>query len=935
MRNLAVAVLCLSLTLGAIGTQKRPLNHSDYDTWQTIKTTAISANGQWALYVKGPFDGDNSLIVTRTDGSRSITVERGNAPRFMGDSAFVVAMIQPLKKDVDQARKEKKKPEDQPKPSLGILELSTGQLKTIEKVRSFRMPDRKGEWIAYQPEPPAPKPPDPNAPKTEGEQKPAKKRDHAAGAEWKLLHVASGREHSLADVDAFVWREDGSDAAYSVSTKTGEGDGAYRWLANTEVSVPLLTGLGRYSQLVMDDDTQRIVFLTDRDDYAAETPSLSVYCWTTKGDAVKIADSKSAGFPDGWMIPNRGGLSFSHSANRVFFAGAPIPPKEEKDETPPEEKVVVDIWNWQDPLIQPMQLMQATSERNRTYEFMVSAGGGKVHQLETPELPNATVGSRGDGNFATLSTSLPYRPMVSYDGTYNDVYLLNLETGEKTHVLSQEGGAALLSPNSAYMYWYSEPDRAWYSMSTWTGRIVLMSKGIPHPLHDEEHDAPSLAGSYGLGGWLEDDSRVLINDSHDIWIADPSGEEQPIPLTDGFGRARDIELRVQTIGERENPWFRGGETIYLSGRHRRTKERNLYTISLEAGAFPRKVVGFEKAFNVGQKARDANIALFTRSDFDEFPDVWCSDLGFANPRKLSDLDEQRKQYSWGTSELISWISSDGAELQGVLYKPEGFSHAKKLPMIVYFYERLSDNLHSFYHPAPGSGSVNISFYVSRGYVVFTPDIPYRIGYPGQSAMHAIIPGVQEILSRGGVDPKKIGLQGHSWGGYQIAYMITQTNLFACAEAGAPVSNMVSAYGGIRWQTGMSRQFQYEKTQSRIGGTLWDKPLQFLENSPVFWADKVNTPLLMLHNDNDGAVPWYQGIEYYMALRRLEKPVWMVNYNGEGHGIGKRPNQKDWAIRMQQFFDHYLMGAPMPVWMAEGVPATQKGKTLGLDYSKGG
>jgi dipeptidyl aminopeptidase/acylaminoacyl peptidase len=192
-----------------------------------------------------------------------------------------------------------------------------------------------------------------------------------------------------------------------------------------------------------------------------------------------------------------------------------------------------------------------------------------------------------------------------------------------------------------------------------------------------------------------------------------------------------------------------------------------------------------------------------------------------------------------------------------------------------------------------------------------------------------VPGVLHILEMGFVDRERIGVQGHSWGGYQIAYMITRTNIFRAAEAGAPVSNMTSAYGGIRWGSGMSRMFQYEKTQSRIGGTLWEYTQRYIENSPLFWADKIQTPVLMMHNDKDGAVPWYQGIEFFVALRRLGKPVWMLNYNGEAHGLRKYINQKDFAVRMQQFFDHYLKEAPAPVWMQEGVPAVKKGKTLGL------
>ena len=251
-------------------------------------------------------------------------------------------------------------------------------------------------------------------------------------------------------------------------------------------------------------------------------------------------------------------------------------------------------------------------------------------------------------------------------------------------------------------------------------------------------------------------------------------------------------------------------------------------------------------------------------------------------------------------------------------------------MLVYFYERNSDRLHRYYTPAAGRASINVSFYVSRGYVVFIPDIPYKVGQPGASAADAILSGVKSVLSMGFVDEERVGMQGHSWGGYQTAYLVTQTDLFACAESGAPVSNMTSAYGGIRWSSGRSRMFQYERTQSRIGADLWEAREKYIANSPLFFADKINTPLLILHNDDDGAVPWYQGIELFVALRRLEKPAWMLNYNGNSHGVDGQPNRRDFAIRMQQFFDHYLKDAPEPEWMAVGVPAVKKGDELGLE-----
>ncbi|MBM3421463.1 MAG: S9 family peptidase, partial [Bacteroidetes bacterium] len=289
---------------------------------------------------------------------------------------------------------------------------------------------------------------------------------------------------------------------------------------------------------------------------------------------------------------------------------------------------------------------------------------------------------------------------------------------------------------------------------------------------------------------------------------------------------------------------------------------------------------------------------------------------------------------WGTVELVEWSSFDRSTLQGLLYKPENFDPSKKYPMIVYFYERSSDGLHNYSAPSPSASTVNRTYAVSNGYLVFVPDIPYVEGYPGQSCYNAVVSGTYALLNRFSfIDKDRLGLDGQSWGGYQIAWLITQTDLFAAAYAGAPVSNMISAYGGIRWESGMSRMFQYENTQSRIGGTLWEKPIHFIENSPIFFVPKINTPLLIMHNDEDGAVPWYQGIELFVAMRRLDKPAWMLTYNTEAHNLVRRPARMDLSIRKMQFFDHYLKGEVMPSWMKNGVPQIQKGKNQGYELVK--
>src|SRR6185436_13277976 len=301
-----------------------------------------------------------------------------------------------------------------------------------------------------------------------------------------------------------------------------------------------------------------------------------------------------------------------------------------------------------------------------------------------------------------------------------------------------------------------------------------------------------------------------------------------------------------------------------------------------------------------------------------------TDSTFAKLQKVTDANPQQAQLLWGSGELIKYRNADGVELKAALYKPENFDPSRRYPMMVYIYERLSQNVHNFVRPQPGT-SINMAYYVSNGYLVLTPDIIYTTGHPGQSALKCVLPAVQAVVEKGFVNRNAIGIQGHSWGGYQIAYMLTQTNVFKAAEAGAPVANMISAYDGIRWGTGLPRQFQYEKTQSRIGGSIWEYPMRFLENSPIFHMDRVKTPVLILHDDGDDAVPWYQGIEMFLSLRRMGKEAYLFNYNGEAHGLRKRHNQKDFTVRMQQFFDHLLKDTATPEWMEKGIPYIDREK----------
>jgi len=394
-------------------------------------------------------------------------------------------------------------------------------------------------------------------------------------------------------------------------------------------------------------------------------------------------------------------------------------------------------------------------------------------------------------------------------------------------------------------------------------------------------------------------------------------------LTDSVGRRDQLTFRA-IPPEAELRAFDPATPLTVRAFDNVSKAAGFYRERLGVTSAPERIVMAPKSWPVYEKARRADQVLVARADYREFPNLWTG-RALDQLTQISDVMPEQARYRWGNVQLVTWANLDGVPMEGLLFTPEGFDSTKAYPMVTYFYEQLSDGLHSYVRPA-GRNTINPVVYTSLGYLVFMPNIHYTPGYPGPSAVKAIVPGVQSLIARGIADPKRQGISGQSWGGYQTSYVITQTSLFAAAVPNATVVNMTSAYGGIRWESGVERAIvNYERGQSRIGGSLWEYPERYLENSPLFFLDRVTTPILFMANDADGAVPWYQGIEYFVAMRRLGKEAYMLNYNGDAHNPRKYANQKDVDRRMQEFFAAKLLGAPAPDWMQRGIPFLEKGR----------
>lgn len=934
--------------------QKKPLDHSVYDTWESVGAKQFSNDGNWAAYSINQQEGDAVLYFHHSLGAQKIKISRGtiaggfgiSSTLFSSDSKWAAFSIKPWHKDTRMARIKKKKPDEMTKDTLGIANLTTLAITKIPRVKSFKFPENGSALLAYNLE----KPLDTSRKKSvapAGGQKnddtdfladdePTGAAAAREGTDLILKNLTTGTERILKYVTDYAFSKDGKLLVYACSGSKKDAAAAQGvFLLNTETGLTktLVKGKGNFKNFTFDEESERLAFLGETSPEKAEIKDFKVYYNSLSLDTAQILiDREIDGMPANYTVSGDSRLNFSKDGNRLFLGIAPV--KKPKDTTLIDfENAKLDIWSYKDDYLQPMQLKNLDRDLRKSYlsAFDIYGTDPKIVPLTDVKLPDAGLINEGNADYALASTDYGNRIASQWTGgTARDYYLVDVKTGARKKIIESLNGNASASPSGNYILFYNKRTKLWSTYQVATGKVTVLNQGMDVKFYNEDNDVPDEPNSYGVAGWTEEDKAVLLYDRYDIWQFSPDGKQAPKNLTNGFGRLNNLTFRA----ERTNPearFFDKREVLWLDAFNNTTKENGFYRKAIHDNKNPELVIMAPVKYSNLVKAKNADIYIFDKGNYINSPDVYISkDLKTAT--KLSSTNPQQSNYNWGTAELVKWTTPKGYKSEGILYKPENFDPARKYPMIVYFYEKLSDGLYTYNAPAPTPSRLNIPFFVSNGYLVFAPDISYEIGHPGKSAEEFINSGVESLKKNSWVDGTKIGIQGQSWGGYQVAHLITATNMYAAAWAGAPVVNMTSAYGGIRWESGMNRQFQYEKTQSRIGATLWEKPELYIENSPLFNFPKVKTPVVIMSNDADGAVPWYQGIEMFTGLKRLGKPVWMLNYNNEAHNLVQRQNKKDIQIREQQFFDHYLKGAKAPVWMVSGIPATEKGKNWGFELT---
>ncbi|HXT71568.1 MAG TPA: prolyl oligopeptidase family serine peptidase [Vicinamibacterales bacterium] len=926
----------------------KPITIEDYARFKRLGGAAISADGKWMLYTVTPNDGDGTMFVQSLDSATTHEIPRGTGASFSDTSRWVAYFVAPPAGRGGRgnagrgggaqapATGGQGAAAQAPQRTFEILDLTTGTKTSFPAVASFSF-SPNGEWVLLRPQAAnAPAAADPNAGRGGGRAGGAPV-DNASqpGTDLLMRNLATGDQRYVGNVGAFTFDDAGALMAYTVRGQSRLGNGVYVMTLGSGETKMLDTAAADYDQLAWSDKGTNLAVL--RGDKARDRLQKDnvLLAWTNAGSPnarmTTVDPAKSSSFPAGMVISEFTAPRWSSDGARILV-GVKAQEPDRPASTATEPAANVDVWHWKDERPQSQQMITVNQDRRSTFAAVVDLASGAVRQIANDDM--RTITPTDDLKWAVGRIDTPYRGQIAWGGSKADVYRVNLLTGEKTIIepaLSRTMGS---SPDGKW-FLYLQKSRV-YSYDMATGKKTAIDGGRSFLDAEDDHDYEKPV--YGVAGFSADGKSALLYDRYDLWSL-PLAGGTPVNVTKGAGAKQEVRLRVAPMrptgagggGGRGGGAGAGGnegidltKPITFSAYGEFTKKTGYF--GMAPGQAPQPLIWADKAIGAPIVAKNADRVIFTQQTFNEYPNYWVSTKEFGAPRQVTDADpDLLKQFAWGSKKLIDYTNSKGQKLQATLTLPAGYEPGKRYPMLVYFYEIMSNTHHNFQIP-PYDDRPHMATYASNGYLVLQPDVVYEIGKPGSSALDCVGSAVKKVIELGYADPKKVGLQGHSWGGYQSSFLVTATDMFAAVVTGAPPTDLTSFYGTLYRSTGTIQQGITEVGQVRMGEnvTPWSHHALYESQSPIHNAPNIKTPFLILHGTADGAVDWGQGLEFYAAARRLGKQVILLSYPEEAHHLGRKENQIDFQIRMRQFFDHYLKGAPAPEWMTKGVPQVMKG-----------
>ncbi|MBW3535750.1 MAG: prolyl oligopeptidase family serine peptidase [Gemmatimonadetes bacterium] len=896
---------------------QEPVPPEEYGRFERLGAATLSPDGHWIAYAVNRVDGEDELRVRALRGETSITVPYGAEPAFSAGSRWLAWSV-----GVGEAERERLEAAGEPVPStVSILDLSTGERRSLGAAASFTF-SADGRFLSLA--------------------GPAPDEPEGRGGDLRVSTLADGSTTTFGNVGEHAWSTTGSLLAMAISTGTDQGNGVQVYAAGAGRLRGLDDSGAAYRGLAWREEGADLAVLRTLEDAPDSGTAHGVLAW--RGLDAPGAPTRfelhpgTPGMPDTLEVVEHARPRWSDGGRRLALGLRPMVGDDEADtaraapageadsadtgpaaapgtdetEEPDTQPADVQIWHTGDVRLVPEQASAAGRDGRRTLLAVWHLDEGRLVRLGDDLLEEARL---LDGwRHAVERDRDPYPWGVMFGRPYHDVWLIDPGSGERERALEQVRWD-WPSPAGRWLLWFDGSD--YWSRDLDSGRTRNLTSGLPTVFADTAYDTPTdRLPPHGIGGWLEDDEAVLLHDRYDVWRVAPDGSASG-RLT--RGAEEEVVHRVVRL-DRGEPSLPSDAPLYVELRGEWSGRTGYGRLHAD-GTVERLV--FEDALVRGlQRADSAEVYAFTRSRFDDSTDWFVGGASLAGARRVSDTNPFLPERAWGRSELIDFTSETGRRLQGALFHPAGHDPARRYPMIVYTYEILSPRVHAFVAPSERD-YYNVTAWTQQGYFVLMPDIVYRPREPGVSALEAVRPAVARVVEMGLVDPERVGLVGHSWGGYQATYLATRTDIFAASVAGAPLTDFVSMMGAIHWNPGIAELSHWETGQARMEVPFWEDPEAHRRNSPVHAVHEMETPLLMAFGDQDGVVDFDQGTGFYNFARRAGKQMVLLVYEGEDHGFRREENQRDYHRRILEWFGHYLKGEPAPRWITDGVPLTEQ------------
>ena len=905
MQKIATFLLCLLIWGAPSQAQKKNLTAEDYGKWQSIGASELSPNGSWIAYQITVQEDNDSLFVVNRATNKTYKLAFASSPEFSRDNQWLAYRIGLPFKEAEKLR-------DQSKPieyKMGLLNLSTGKIESIANVTRFGFSEN-GRFLAVTVAPP--------------------KDNKDKGSVLLVKNLSDSSTRTIGNVTEYAFNKKGDYLSYIVESANVAGNSVELFNLDTYTLKVVASDTLKFSKLTWAKNGGGFSFFKTFKKEGFEEENAQVYsCTSLSNPAILVFDPlKITGFPAGMRVHNLSTLRMSDDMSAVFFgvqSWTVTPKKEEKKpgdssktkqdslqletakKSMKSDSKLADVWHWKDAEIQPRQKITYQQDKNANYLSVWNTDKNTFYPLATEAFPDASL--TGNQKYAIIATDKKYKPAFKED--YADFNLVNTKTGESKLLFTKLQDGFYTSPQSSpdgrFLLYFK--DKNWFTYQIATEQETNITAAIKTNFWNTRDDHPATKPPFGIGGWIKGDKEVLLYDEYNIWAVAPDGSNFR-KITDG--EKEEIAFRVSRV-DFEEIYLDDATPLYFSAYGDKTKKYGYY--KYENGK-TEKLLFEDLQVNRLIKSRNANVFAYVKQDYDQSPELYVSD-NFSKEQKVANTNPQQQNYYWGKSKLIAFTNKLGKKMQGALYYPANYEPGKQYPMIVYMYEILSNNVHNYVAPSIRR-AYNTTNYTTNGYFVFQPDIVYETNDPGMSAVNCIVPGVKEVLKTGMIDANKVGIMGHSWGAYQTSFLITQTDIFKAAIAGAPLTDLISMSLSIYWNSGTPDQKIFETSQGRFDGPWYERTEAHIRNSPMFNASKIKAPLLVTFGDKDGAVDWHQGIEMYGTMRRMEKPFVMLVYADENHNFTKKENQIDYQKRQREWFDHYLLGKPAEKWITDGV-----------------